>query len=112
MLSTPIFDFPVDQKHRFANFSGNVYALDQSAITFLVPIEMQQSQNKAPPITSHFLTQGWRGCSLLTMFFAKISHILINISAVAAYFSFGFSQKTNVQRVLLDCAKKFEIGRD
>ena len=112
MLSTPIFDFPVDQKHRFANFSGNVYALDQSAITFLVPIEMQHTQNKAPPITVHFLTQRWRGCSLFTKFFAKISHISMNISAVAEYFFFGFSQKTNVQRVLLDCARNFEIRQD
>ena len=52
MLSASIFDFPVDQKHRFANFLwnlANVYALDQSAITFLVPIEMQHTQNKARP---------------------------------------------------------------
>ena len=49
MLSASIFDFPVDQKHRSANFlwkSANVYALDQSAITFLGPIEMQHTHNK------------------------------------------------------------------
>ena len=44
MLKASIFDFPVDQKHRLANFLwkwANINTLDQSAITFLGPIEMQ-----------------------------------------------------------------------